>query len=346
MATPKVFISSTCYDLSQVRDNLHEFVESFFYEPVLSEKGDVFYHPDLHTHESCINEIKNCHLFILIIGGRFGGEYKFDESKSITNAEYEAAKIRNIPVFTFIKQDVYNDHRVYQKNKHNQNVVSQIEFPSIEKQIYAKDIFEFINYVKKSDTNNGFFSFEYANDIKNHLGKQWAGMMFNFLDQRIRNNEERMVKQTLDSLALINTKTEELIENIYKKIDPENSTSNIINVDKIILGTKFYQTLSYMFENFNLNSLSKNISEIIPKHSTWYEYIADFNYFKLDNAHIEDDFNTELFLSDKNKSCFWSVKTHSGRYPEYVIKMKELYENLKTLSIEDVEKSFNQAINN
>ena len=193
MAAPKVFISSTCYDLGQIRDNLYEFIESYYFEPMLSEKGDVFYHPDLHTHESCITEIENCQLFILIIGGRFGGKYKFDPKKSITNAEYEAAKVKNIPVFTFIKREVFEDHRVYQRNKNKPELISQIEFPSIDKQEYSVQIFEFINSVRLSDVNNGSFSFEFANDIKSNLGKQWAGMMHNFLTDRSKKTGQKVV---------------------------------------------------------------------------------------------------------------------------------------------------------
>lgn len=73
MANPRVFVSSTCYDLGEVRDSLYSFIKSYNFDPVLSERGDVFYHPELHTHDSCIKEIENCQIFVLIIGGRFGG---------------------------------------------------------------------------------------------------------------------------------------------------------------------------------------------------------------------------------------------------------------------------------
>jgi len=32
MATPRVFISSTCYDLGHIRDSLAEFIKSNYYE--------------------------------------------------------------------------------------------------------------------------------------------------------------------------------------------------------------------------------------------------------------------------------------------------------------------------
>lgn len=61
MAYPRVFISSSCYDLREIRDTLFSFIEELNYIPVLSDKGDVFYHPDIHTHDSCIHEIETFH---------------------------------------------------------------------------------------------------------------------------------------------------------------------------------------------------------------------------------------------------------------------------------------------
>jgi hypothetical protein len=111
MAIPRVFVASTCYDLKYIRGNLQYFIRSLGYEPVLSEAGDVYYDPAKHTHDSCISEVSTCQLFVLIIGGRFGGAYKQSE-KSITNAEYEQALAYRVPVFTLVEQAVYAEHHV------------------------------------------------------------------------------------------------------------------------------------------------------------------------------------------------------------------------------------------
>ena len=90
MAFPRVFVSSTCYDLKYIRENLKYFIRRLGYEPVLSEEGSVFFDPNLHTHDACIAEVPNCHMFVVIIGGRFGAQFK-GETHSITNAEYREA---------------------------------------------------------------------------------------------------------------------------------------------------------------------------------------------------------------------------------------------------------------
>lgn len=69
----KIFVSSTCYDLSIIRSQLKSFIENMGYEAVLSEYNDVFYDPQDHTHESCVKEVANADVVILIIGSRFGG---------------------------------------------------------------------------------------------------------------------------------------------------------------------------------------------------------------------------------------------------------------------------------
>jgi hypothetical protein len=46
MARPRVFISSTFYDLKQVRSELERFVKEMGYEPVLNERGHIAYGKD------------------------------------------------------------------------------------------------------------------------------------------------------------------------------------------------------------------------------------------------------------------------------------------------------------
>lgn len=40
MATPRIFVSSTCYDLQEIRFQLRSFIQEYGYEAVLSELND------------------------------------------------------------------------------------------------------------------------------------------------------------------------------------------------------------------------------------------------------------------------------------------------------------------
>jgi hypothetical protein len=344
MATPKVFISSTCYDLAQIRDTLCEFIKSYYYEPVLSEKGDIFFHPDLHTHESCINELDNCQLFVLIIGGRFGGNYKLNPEKSVTNAEYEAARLKKIPVFTFIKREVYEDHRLFQKNKHDKELVNKINFPSIENQKHAIKIFEFIDKVRLSDNNNSYFPFEFVSQIKENLGRQWSGLMYEFLNKRLKQNDQQLVNQTLDNLTLINRKTEELVESIYRQIKPKEAEAEILIADKIMAGSRFYSRIFRMYEIKKFSTSIENVSKIDPKKLSWYEYLTQTKEFEVVKNSDQFDAtgkyaNVDLWLKIIAKPYYWQAVNKNGIYEPEIADVIELYEQLKELNKEERKKA-------
>ncbi|MFW1943666.1 DUF4062 domain-containing protein [Acinetobacter guillouiae] len=74
MAGLNFFVSSTCYDLGEVRSQLRNFINGLGHEAILSDHNDVLYDFKYHTHVSCVNEVDNADILILIIGNRFGGE--------------------------------------------------------------------------------------------------------------------------------------------------------------------------------------------------------------------------------------------------------------------------------
>lgn len=142
------------------------------YEPVMSDYADILYDPRTHTHSSCVSEVENCDMLVVIIGSRFGGEgvpaalnlinlddFDFgdvpDNRKlSITQLEVLKAIDKSIPVYTFIDSGVFHDHLVYEKNRNNDSVV----YPSIEKQETANYIFDFINYIRKKRVETIYLS--------------------------------------------------------------------------------------------------------------------------------------------------------------------------------------------
>jgi hypothetical protein len=81
MAKPRIFVSSTYYDLRHLRSSLENFIESFGFEAILSEKGDIAYLPDTPLDESCYREARSADTFVLIIGGRYGSEASYWEKE-------------------------------------------------------------------------------------------------------------------------------------------------------------------------------------------------------------------------------------------------------------------------
>lgn len=209
MAGLKVFVSSTCYDLSILRSDLRTFIASLGYDPIMSDYADVVYDPRQHTHTSCVEEVSNCDMLILVIGARYGGKStpealnKVDISSmdellknvkenklqlSITQLEVIEAIKNNIPVYTFIDKKVYYEHELYEKNKDS---ADKIIFPAIDKQETAKYIFEFINFLRLKSIGNSIFQFEKMQDIEEVLKKQWSGYFQRLLNEQRHRAEER-----------------------------------------------------------------------------------------------------------------------------------------------------------
>ncbi len=214
MASPRVFISSTCYDLKYIRENLKFFIKNLGYEPVLSEEGAIFYDPKLHVQDACLQEVQSCHLFVLIIGGRYGANFK-DTERSITNKEFLEAVKHKIPIFALVEQKVYEQYFVYLSNINNDKIdANQVVYPSVD----SIKIFEFISEVQNQALNNALFPFSDFESIQAYLRQQWASMFHNFLTKK---SEQDRVIDILDEIGKANEKIEFLSRQLLKTIgDP------------------------------------------------------------------------------------------------------------------------------
>lgn len=339
MATPRIFLSSTCYDLNEVRDSLYTFIDSIGYIPVFSDKNDVFYHPDLHSHESCIKEIENCQIFVLIIGGRFGGNYVYDTNRSIVNAEYLTAKKLNIPIFTFIKREVNEDHRVFIRNKREKpEIFDKIEYPAIERQDTVLKIFDFIDEVRRSDINNAYFTFEFSRDIRDILKKQFAGLFYDFLWNRLKFKENERTNELLANLSLLGQKTEEIIENIYKKIDEKSAITEINKLDKILNAGKFFNILFRIFKTTPSEDY-KRIEElsIVEDGQEWQEYLISKGRFVL--REYDTDGGKIIGLLRKDTLLYLPIESLGGEISEHHKKvcdeLKLYFNDFKEISLEE-----------
>jgi len=115
MNKPSVFVSSTCYDLKQVRSDIKHFLESLGLDPVLSEYSSFPVSPDLGTVDNCVKAVETrADIFILIVGARYGSTT--DRGESISNLELLAAKAKSIPVYVFVMRSVLDVLPIWQAN--------------------------------------------------------------------------------------------------------------------------------------------------------------------------------------------------------------------------------------
>lgn len=180
MAKPRIFISSTYFDLKNVRADLERFIKTQGFDPVLNERGHIPYGSEEKLEEYCYKEIQLSDILISIIGGRYGSQSKVD-THSISNLELRTAIELGKQVYIFIDKNVYGEFKTYERNKEN----TTISYASVDDQ----KIFNFIEEIQALPINNTIASFETSSDITDYLKSQWAGLFQRLLSENSKQKE-------------------------------------------------------------------------------------------------------------------------------------------------------------
>ena len=193
---PSVIVSSTFYDLKQIRADLANFiVDQLSYAPLLSELNSFPVDPDSDTVNNCRKRVENdADIMVLIIGGRYGYVDK-SGTKSITNIEYLTARSKGIPIYVFVQKDVLVLLPIWKDNKTG-------DFSAA---VDDTRIFSFIETIRSID-KVWMFEFETAQNIIDTLRVQFAYMMNEGLSWNIKFKGKRISKDpnlSGDSIKLI-----------------------------------------------------------------------------------------------------------------------------------------------
>ena len=216
MAKPRVFVSSTFYDLRQVREDLERFISGLGYEAVLHESGDIAYGKDSPPEGYLDREIGMCDILICVIGGRYGTESQEQPSYSITQLELKAAIENQVQVFVFIEQAVHSEYSTYSINKEADGIKYRF--------VDDSRVYEFIESTYKLPRNNPITPFQTASDIVEFLRSQWAGLFQRFLQDQKRVEEIRALGEmksmvgTLEQLVRFLTEEREDKDNAIQQI--------------------------------------------------------------------------------------------------------------------------------
>ena len=153
-----LFISSTCYDLSQIRRDLKSIYDSVGIRVLISDEVDFPVLPGEDRFETCFKNIIESDIFILIIGKRSG--FITDNGKSVTNNELMVAVEKNIPIYCFIDKSIIPLFDVYKENK-------DIKIPGIDNN-------KLLDFAIGVYTNSRIWSYAYESfsDIHKVLSKQ------------------------------------------------------------------------------------------------------------------------------------------------------------------------------
>ncbi|MBU7315380.1 DUF4062 domain-containing protein [Paenibacillus oleatilyticus] len=180
----KIFISSTSYDLIDLRALVVDRLQKRGHEVLYHESPTFPANLGLHSHDQCIKAIKHCDIVVCLIDRRYGGLYqgKFNfsiepfkiksdkveleitipaEKLSITWCELIEAYNLKKHVITFARQKTLDEKQTRRKN---QELVSF-------RPAYAQgnEVFDFIDWITKKQENNWIVPFENIVDFEQKL---------------------------------------------------------------------------------------------------------------------------------------------------------------------------------
>jgi hypothetical protein len=104
-----VFLSSTCYDLADIRSSIESTLRRMGYLPILSDRTEFVVDPKVHRHDVCIAQAKLADLMILLIDRRFGADYRDQSDISVTWAEFRAARDSGIPIIALVRKRTWDE---------------------------------------------------------------------------------------------------------------------------------------------------------------------------------------------------------------------------------------------
>lgn len=288
MAKPRIFVSSTYYDLKHIRASLSLFIDSLGYESILFEKGQIAFVTDDPLDISCYREAESADIFVLIIGGRYGSETsevqvknktQHDDYNSITRKEYETASHNHIPTYILIEKGVYAEYQTFKNNRDNHD----IKYAHVDN----VNIFKLIDEIHSKPNNNPIYSFEKYNEIEDWLKEQWAGLFKDFLVKRGSAKKFESLQSQIRHLETLNLTLKNYLEVLI-------SADNKLEKDSIIKIENEKITKSHFFEK--LNSLFI-FSYLFNGASLNYKEMEDFiNIIKISDSPKE--FITRLLNSD------------------------------------------------
>lgn len=276
-----IFISSTDYNLKDLRAELARFLSELGYRPILSSaEGFPDSSPILEPWESCLPVLDKCFVMVLVIDGQYGTTLKwpnyknyFEEDKySPTHGEYLFAHKTRKRMLVFIRKSLmphYQSYRTTLENcKNNKEEAKKVLTPTLPPYVSFETL-DFINKVKTTKPIPWINEFDDITSVKKEIQKK----MLNELAELflIKNKHFETVidsfNKVMDSLSLDEQK---------KALGKINATKEITDAVEKLEGykeeldktkTELEQTKSTntkdkdKFEK-KINSLTKKITEL------------------------------------------------------------------------------------
>jgi len=112
----KIFVSSTCYDLIDLRAELREHLLSMGLVPILSDAEDFRVETSQNSIETCLVRLRESNIVLMILDSRYGPSLGPDFGNvSATHLEYIEARKLGKPIHVFVRDRVRGAMETWKK---------------------------------------------------------------------------------------------------------------------------------------------------------------------------------------------------------------------------------------
>lgn len=165
----KVFISSTCYDLIDIRSELKEFLDEIGLIPILSDHNMSEFSTEYNSNsiEICLANLRDCDTVIFVLCQRYGPSLEkagFGDF-SATHLEYLEARKLGKKILFFVRDRFLADYNTYRKTKN----IKSLSWLNKDIDLRLFEIFEDWKLLSPADTNNWFGTFRNSVELKQRL---------------------------------------------------------------------------------------------------------------------------------------------------------------------------------
>lgn len=267
----KIFISSTAYDLYDFREKIKQIIEQLGHECIAFESPTFPVIPNLHSHDQCIEAVKDADIVICIIDKRYGGRYHGNDSNQFSDIELEisgktksgkAKKYKRIIkkqdlsitwcelitaqkegklIFTFARKKLLDEKEIRRRN----------QFLTSFKPAYAEreEIFDLIDWITKNKKNNWITPFNSIVDFEQYFSK-WLKEIEKYyfipntnVNLSLSNNTSTTISHIPVLFILEGESDRQFINIVLKKINSQLSARFVVTYGKYRM---FSNTLDYV----------------------------------------------------------------------------------------------------
>lgn len=325
----RIFISSTCYDLIDIRAEINYVLNKSGLKSIMSDQANSDFNIKTNTNsiETCLINLRNSDIVVIILSKRYGpklGKAGF-ENISATHLEYKEAVKENKTILFYMRDRLEADYNLYRKTKD----ASKLSWVG-EKDLGLFNMIEEHSKLTNTNNNNWYYAFTNSIDLKERLIIDLQDDITNIkLDTLIKSGKTPylMIKHKLISYSSPKLILELSLNNIglQPALDPVAAFTKANTYQEILDNSYYDNLLNYNITTFNFLKSNEAV-----------EFQQEINIDNDENVYFFEIFYKTLtgqVISDITR-C--SVKKSEVRIGELNIKFS--YEGKRYLSDESFQK--------